>query len=156
MTREQIMSELKNNFRIEELVCNHTLARFGPDMSWMFLDTKLLEVLYVLKYQILHVPMIINTYHSMGPIAQRGLRCNLCLVPASKTASKQIYLSAHTMGKAVDVVFPASSNMTAEKARRLIKQHSHLLPCNVRIEKNVSWLHIDVFDAGVKVYEFNG
>ncbi|MGI6779671.1 MAG: hypothetical protein ACOX5O_03030 [Bacteroidales bacterium] len=46
--------------------------------------------------------------------------------------------------------------MTAAKARNLIRKKQHLIPYNVRIEKNVSWLHIDCFDMGVKVSEFTG
>ena len=47
-------------------------------------------------------------------------------------------------------------SITAVEARAIIKDKQKLLPYNIRIEKDVSWLHFDTYDAGVKVYEFNG
>lgn len=43
--------------------------------------------------------------------------------------------------------------------RQLIKAHADELPCPVRIERDVNWLHIDVYDdmsTDAKVVEFNG
>ena len=44
MTREQTIEALRPYFRVSELVCQHTFARFG-EQSWQFLDTDLLRVL---------------------------------------------------------------------------------------------------------------
>ena len=57
------------------------------------------------------------------------------------------------LGKAGDFTV---AGMTAEEARQKIKQFQHLLPCPIRLEEGVSWLHFDVMpnDAGVKVYGF--
>ena len=47
--------------------------------------------------------------------------------------------------------------MQAEKMRELIKANANLLPCNIRIEGGVSWLHFDVlpqYGINQKVYEF--
>ena len=68
----------------------------------------------------------------------------------------QIYLTAHANGAGMDFVFGANSGMTAAKARQLIKDNASKLPYNVRIEKDVTWLHIDCYDTGQKVNEFNG
>jgi uncharacterized protein YcbK (DUF882 family) len=69
--------------------------------------------------------------------------------------SKQsVYLSAHILGKAGDFTV---SGMSAEEARQKIKASALMLPCNVRIEGGVSWLHIDTLpQSGItqKVYEF--
>ena len=84
---------------------------------------------------------------------QKGLRCNMCQMVKEK---KAVYLSAHCLGKAGDFTI---SGMTAEQARQAIKANAHLLPCNIRIEKAVSWLHFDVlpqYNVTQKVYEFNG
>ena len=83
---------------------------------------------------------------------QRGLRCNRCELVKSKN---NVYLSAHILGKAGDFTI---KGMTAEEARQKIKNNAHLLPCAIRIEKGVSWLHLDVLpQSGItqKVYEFN-
>jgi hypothetical protein len=64
------------------------------------------------------------------------------------------YISAHILGKAGDFTV---SGMTAEQARQVIKTNAHILPCPIRIESGVTWLHFDVRpqdDFIGKVYEF--
>lgn len=153
MTRQEIIQRLKVYFDIQELVCNHTYQKFG-DKSWQFLDTEILHTVLVLRENILKVGMVCNDYKFGGKTTQRGLRCNLCPLVKDKTSKGLIYLSAHCNGAAFDFVFGASSGMTAAKARQLIKDNKDLLPFNVRIEKDVTWLHIDCYDTGSKVYEF--
>lgn len=97
--------------------------------------------------------MVINDYHNKGTITQRGLRCNLCPLVKNKTTQGLLYLTAHR-GMAFDIVFTKASSMTADRARSLIKENKDKLPCNVRLEKDVTWLHIDTYDEGIKVYEF--
>ena len=60
MEREEIIKELKNYFRIGELVCNHIYSKF-KDQAWMFLSTPLLHTLLVLRTEIINLPMIVNT-----------------------------------------------------------------------------------------------
>lgn len=152
MKRKEIIQRLKKYFEIRELVCPHTYRAWG-NASWKFLQTDALHTLLVLREEILQVPMVINTYHIGQNVTQRGLRCNLCPLMRNKTLNGVLYLTAHR-GGAWDVVFTIKSGMTAARARRKIKEKQHLLPCNVRIEKNVTWLHIDVYDEGVKIHEF--
>lgn len=67
---------------------------------------------------------------------------------------KNVYLSAHVLGKAGDFTV---RGMTALEARELIKKHADLLPCKIRLEGGVSWLHFDVlpqYGITQKVYEF--
>ena len=146
MTREDILTEIKRFFDIDELVCKHTLAKWG-ERAWQFLDTDYLHTLLVIRRDILQKPMYCNSYG----LNQRGLRCNLCPIVEEK---KDVYLSSHILGKAGDFTV---SGMTAEEARQKIKQFAHRLACNIRLEGGVSWLHIDVLpQAGVteKVYIF--
>lgn len=147
MTREEILSEIKTYFDAEELACNHTLAKYG-NQSWRFLDTMYLWCLLVIRKDILRKPMYCNN-HNVGT-HQRGLRCNLCELVKSKSA---LYLTAHGFGKAGDFTVVG---MAAEEARQKIKEFQHLLPCPIRMEAGVSWLHFDVMpnDKGVMVYEF--
>ena len=123
MTRQEILTAIKPYFDIEELVCDHTYAKW-KEQAWQFLDTDYLHALLVIRRDILKKPMWCNssTKH------QRGLRCNRC-------------------------------QMVQEKARQHIKRNADLLPCNIRMEKAVSWLHFDVlpqYGVTEKVYEFNG
>lgn len=148
MERRQILAEIKQFFDVEELVCDHTFAKWGEN-AWQFLDTAYLHTLLVVRKNILERPMMCN-YAGMH---QRGLRCNMCELVAEK---RSVYLSSHILGKAGDFTV---DGMTAGEAREKIKKHAHLLPYPIRMEKDVSWLHIDVLpQSGVtaKVYEFKG
>ena len=128
-------------FKIEELVCRHVYEKFG-DRAWMFIDDRLIETLNLLREKILGVPMIINTWKDGGGYSQRGLRCNRCQIVREKTSP---YLSAHILGKGVDF---NASGMTAEQARNEIIKAQVLLPWPIRLEKGVSWVHLDVYDNG--------
>ena len=146
MNRNQIITEIEKYFSVKELVCNHTYAKWGEN-SWQFLDTDFLHALLVIRRDILKSGMVCNSDNA----TQRGLRCNRCDLVKSK---QSVYLSAHILGKAGDFTV---SGMSAEEARQKIKSNAHLLPCNVRIEGGVSWLHIDTLpQSGItqKVYEF--
>lgn len=150
-TRTQIIAELKRYFNVKELVCNHVFAKHG-DKSWMFLSTPYLETLLFLRQDLLKVPMVCNT----NTLKQRGLRCNLCQIVKDKSAINVSYLSAHVTGSGGDF---SSAQMDAEQMRQLIKEHADELPWPVRIERDVNWLHIDVYDdmsTDAKVVEFNG
>lgn len=148
MTRSEIIEALRPYFNVSELVCSHTYKKWG-EKSWQFLDTNLLWCLLIIRRDILKVPMVVNN----ASHKQRGLRCNMCSVVREK---KDVYLSSHLFGKAIDAI---PSGMTAKQARELIKANADLLPCNIRIEKDVTWLHFDVlpqWDITDKVYEFKG
>lgn len=133
MTREQILKEIKPYFDIDELVCDHVYAKWG-ERSWQFLDTDLLHCLLIIRRDIIKMPMYCNSKTAH----QRGLRCNRCQLVKEKTF---VYLSSHILGKALDLSCPG---MKAEKMRELIKANADKLPCPIRIEKDVSWLHFDV------------
>lgn len=146
MTREDIIRDLRRYFQIAELVCNHTHSRWG-ERSWQFLDTDYLHALLIIRRDILQVPMTCN--HDGA--RQRGLRCNMCELVKGKTRN---YISSHILGKAGDFT---PKGMTAEQARQRIKENAHLLPCPIRLEAGVEWLHFDVlpqYGVTEKVYEF--
>ncbi len=144
--RDDIIKELSQYFRISELVCNHTFSWWG-ESSWQFLDTLYLECLLIIRRDILRVPM----YCNFSTAYQRGLRCNMCPMVKQK---KDVYLSSHLLGKAGDFTV---QGMSAQEARDKIIAAAELLPCNIRLEGEVSWLHIDVLPQyGIKdkVYVF--
>lgn len=146
LDREQIISELQKYFQIRELVCEHTFSEWG-ERAWQFLDTNYLACLLVIRRDILQLPMICN--HDGAN--QRGLRCNLCQIVKDKD---DLYLSSHVLGKAGDFTV---QGITAQEARSRIRNMAHLLPCPIRMEGGVSWLHFDVLPQyGItdKVYEF--
>ena len=75
----------------------------------------------------------------------------MCELVKSKKVN---YLSAHVRGKAGDFT---CKGMTAAQARGVILAYQDLLPCNIRLEDDVTWLHMDVLPQyGIedKVYLF--
>ena len=147
MNRDKIIRELHNYFQVSELVCGHTFSRWG-ERSWQFLDTDYLAALLIIRRDILQLPMTCNS----SSATQRGLRCNMCELVKEKNKN---YLSSHILGKAGDFTV---KGLTAEQARERIIQNAHLLPCNIRLEDKVTWLHMDVlpqFDIKERVYLFS-
>lgn len=145
--REAIIKALGKYFHVKELVCPHCYAKFG-ERSWQFLDSDLLYCILLLRETVIARPMYVNG----KKYTQRGLRCNMCEIVKGKT---DVYLSGHVLGKAIDFTV---SGMTAEEARKRVKQHAASFPCNIRLERGVSWVHIDVIQQyGIteKVHEFS-
>ena len=146
MTRDDIIRDIRKFFHVSELVCEHTHSKWG-ERAWQFLDTDYLHALLIIRKDILQVPMTCN--HDGAH--QRGLRCNLCPLVKEKDV---VYLSPHPLGKAGDFT---PKGMTAEQARQRIIANAHLLPCPIRLEEGVSWLHFDVlpqYDIKAQVYVF--
>jgi hypothetical protein len=149
MTRQEIITEVKKFFKVKELVCDHTYSAFG-ETSWQFLDTEILHTLLVVRRDILKVPITVNdTVHH-----QRGLRCNICDLVQEKSKAGKIYLSAHCNGAGLDLI---PQGVTAEEARNKIQVDHNLLPYPIRLEKDVTWVHIDCYDYmnGHKVNYFS-
>ena len=143
MTRSDIIEELKQYFDIEELVCRHTFLKHNGT-AWMFFRTELLETLLIVRRDILQIPIYVNNWKQGGNLDERGLRCNLCTLVKDKTKNGQQYLSAHVLGAGVDF---SAGTIPAEQARGIIAHHEELLPYPIRLEQNVSWVHLDVYDC---------
>lgn len=135
-------------FQLKELVCPHVLAKYG-EMAWMFLDSRLILNLDTIRER-LNKPIYVNR----GGLTQRGLRCPQCDIVKAKAEAGVLYMSAHTFGKAVDFDV---EGMTAEEVRGWLKEHGAYLPYPIRVENDVTWVHMDVFPNkdNVKVYFFN-
>lgn len=149
MTKKELINKLKPYFSIRELVCPHVYNRF-KETAWQFLSTELLSTLYVLRTEVLNVPMVVNNWSLNKSYSQRGLRCNLCELVKNK---KNVYLSAHCLGKAVDFT---PSGMSAEDARTLIKKNLNKFEYPIRLEEGTSWVHIDciTMDDSIKLITF--
>lgn len=150
MERQEIINEFKQRglFDIDELVCNHTFAKWG-EQSWQFLRTEYLHNLLIIRRDIIMKPMFCNDAQHF----QKGLRCNMCDLVHSKNV---VYLSSHILGCAGDFTSP---NMTAEQMRQLIIANADKLPYPCRLEDDVSWLHMDTlpqYGITKNVYLFKG
>ena len=151
MTRNELIEKLKQNFKIQELVCSHCYKKFG-DKSWQFLSTEILSVLYTLRYEIFNCPITVNTWAMKGTLSQRGLRCNRCSLVKDK---KTVYLSAHQLGKALD--FNVEGYATEEVYQK-IKDNVDKFEYPIRIEiTGGNWNHIDcyqLYGSDAKLIEF--
>lgn len=146
MTRNELIKEVKKNFKLKELVCPHCVNTYG-DKAWQFLSTELLSTIYVLRNEIIKKPMIVNNNTTF---TQRGLRCNMCQLVKSKTRP---YMSAHALGKAIDFHV---SDMSAEEVRQLIKKNIDKFEYPIRLEEGVNWVHVDCYtlDSDTKLVTF--
>ena len=158
MEKRDVITALKDFFEIEELVCRDVYSRFG-EKAWQFFDRDTLHCLLITRRDVLQTPMTINNWakwNSGEPsYDERGLRCNLCELTFTKTIKQQLYMSAHCNGAGFDFT---TKRLSAEECRRIIKENIHLSPCRIRLEKGVSWVHLDTFDdpsSTEKCVEFN-
>ena len=153
MTRNQLIDKLKNNFDIKELVCQHCYNKF-KDNAWQFLSTELLSTLYTLRYVIFNKPITINNWHQKGSLSQRGLRCNMCPIVKDK---KDVYISAHILGNAVDFNV---QGYTTEQVYNEIRNNIDKFEYPIRIESNsTTWCHCDTYQpigSTTKLVEFKG
>ena len=153
MSRNKLISKLKNNFNIKELVCKHCYNKFG-ETSWQFLSTELLSTLYTLRYVIFNKPITINTWHKGGSFTQRGLRCNMCQLVKDK---KTTYVSAHILGQAID--FNVQDH-TTEDVYEAIRNNIDEFEYPIRMEiTGGNWNHIDCYQpycSEAKLIEFKG
>lgn len=113
--------------------------------GWEILDNKLLITIDIVREIIGH-PLICNTWFQDGSRENCGYR--------AKNSSVGAYFSQHKEGKAVDLI---CSKMSAEEMRQKIIANQDKLPYPIRMEDDVTWLHIDVKDIdykGKKIYLF--
>lgn len=97
-----------------------------------YFDPKLLETIDVVR-EIIGLPLICNTWFQDGNRKNCGYRTVQCSVGVAQ--------SQHKLGKAVDLI---CHKMSAEEMRQKIEANKDKLPYQIRIEKVVNWLHIDV------------
>lgn len=132
-------------FGLEELICPHVYYKFG-NFAWNFFDTRLIMTLDAIRDRIGRA-IFVNDWHKKGQFSQRGLRCPECQLVKDKAVAGELYMSAHTLGKAVDFEI---QGMLAEESRKWIIQHEEWWPAAIRLESGVSWVHLDVYNDGTQ------
>jgi hypothetical protein len=167
-------------FDLEELVCPHIFYKFG-EFIWQRFDERLLKTMdfireklgavfvnnwdsseYLNSEYVMYIRSRIKAGLSVdenkapakpkGIFTQRGYRCNLCSIPSGKTKANELYASAHTCFQAVD--FDVQGR-TAEEVRKWIVDNAYKMPFPVRLEKGVSWVHLDIVNSEQKVQLIN-
>jgi hypothetical protein len=128
-------------FSIDELVCPDVYHKYGQT-AFSFFDQRLLINLDNIR-QRLGKPIWINDWLVHGSNEESGLRCMFCSIVQAKIKAKELYVSAHITGQAVDFHV---EGMTAEEVRQWLVAKQNLLPYAIRLESDVNWVHCDVRD----------
>jgi len=123
---------VSKSFKAHELVPEH-IYRHYKEMSWKFINPKLIITIDLLKDHFNLGTMTINNYFWGGSRKWSGWR-----TPKSEYYSET---SQHSLGNAVDIVF---SHYSAEEVRNYIIDNPHIFPYIKGIELGVEWVHIDV------------
>lgn len=156
MSENEILKEIKEYFDIRELVDKETYDKYG-EKAWQFMCPRLLHTMLVIRKE-LDKSITVNNWHIGGSFSQRGLRTNMQPIVKAK---KNLYLSAHLMGRALDFDV---KGMTSHEVRNWLVANASKLPYPIRLEnkfaktgKEITWVHLDVFynDKNSKVYLFN-
>jgi len=138
-------------FELKELVCPHVFNKFGEG-AWQFLHPRLLITLDKLRER-LNKPIFVNNWDIGGSFDERGFRCIQCELVKKAIKEKRLYVSPHMEGQGAD--FDVEGMLSGE-VRQWIVKNQGILPYAVRLENNVSWIHLDVREVkGYKVYLFN-
>ena len=139
------------HFSVKELVCPHIYDKFG-DTAFALFDDKLLSTLDFLRDQL--GPIYINDWDSGGGFSQRGFRCIQCQLVKDAIKKNQLYVSAHMTGQAAD--FDVENKPSGE-VRLWILANEIKMPHPIRLEKNVTWVHLDTRNTDdMKIILFNG
>jgi hypothetical protein len=138
-------------FDLDEIACPHVYNKFG-EIVWQFLDPRLLITLDTIRVNI-GKPIFINNWKQSGQFDERGFRCIQCELVKKAITENRLYVSPHMTGQGAD--FDVQGLIAEEVRQWLIKNHN-ILPYPIRLENNVSWIHLDVREiAGEKVHLFN-
>lgn len=138
-------------FSLDELMCPHAYNQFG-EMTWSFFDPRLLQVLDTIREHI-DKSIYVNNWMIKGEFSQRGFRCVKCQLVRDAFNSGKLYISPHMTGQAVDFDIVG---LSAEQGRQWIIDNQNILPYNIRLEKAVGWIHLDVRGGKEKITMFNG
>lgn len=133
------------HFGLEELVDKKTFEDHGEN-AWNLLDESLLKVIDELR-EAHGKPVYCNNWDQGGTTQWRGYRPRYCPIGAP--------MSMHRKGMAFDLTL---EGLTGEQARELVRKLHALgrLQGIRRIERKVSWLHIDSKATGhTELVEFD-
>jgi hypothetical protein len=114
------------------------------DHGWDMLCDRLKQTIDYCR-ELFNAPLVINDWKNKGHRQNCGFRTKTCAVGAK--------FSAHKQGMAADII---CSRLSAAQMRKILHDNADKLPFKVRLEANVSWLHIDVRTDGQteKIKEF--
>lgn len=145
------MIQKPDYFDLEEIVCAHVYKKYG-ETAWGIFDPRLLLTIDRIREKI-GKPIFVNNWKEEGNLSQRGFRCPQCNLVKTASDENRLYVSAHMTGQAID--FEVQGLLSSEVREWIIK-NKNLWPYPIRLEKDVSWIHLDTRDnfTGEKVTLF--
>lgn len=140
-----------NYFKIQEFVSKKTYNKYG-DKCVQFIDQRILDFINKLRED-LKKPITINNWLWNGSFEQRGLRTNLDEIVKNKTNKDILYVSQHTLGKAIDFNVKGMSNK--ETYEYIIKNYhtngyDKYITRIEHIDSAPNWIHVDCANTGKK------
>lgn len=143
---------IKDYFDLQEIVCPEVYKKYGQ-LAWLFFDPRLLATMLALR-QRLNKAIYVNNWKEGGSDTQKGLRCILCALVQKVIIDKILYMSEHMEGQAWDFQV---EGLHAEEVRQYIITNKNLWPYPIRLEADVSWVHMGTRNDGSvsKVILFN-
>lgn len=125
----------------------------NEEEGWELIDDKLIITIDFLKELFgMDVKLIANNWKWGGNRENCCYRSIDCTVGARMSRHKDY--DGDGDGEAIDLISP---QISAADMRAVIDMHKDELPYPVRIEKDVTWLHIDTANkSNQKIYWFNG
>ena len=137
--------KFRQYFKPHELVSLLHYTEFDDkDEIYSLFDDKLKAVMVYLR-ETINKPFIVNNWKNQGQFQYRGYRDRTCSIGAPK--------SMHRVGKAIDFDI---IGWDAELSRkRIIELCIKGLPCQIRMEKGVNWVHIDVKPVENSTHKIN-
>lgn len=138
-----------SKFKIQEFVSKQVYEKYGNRCK-EFIDQRIIDFMDKLRDD-LGKPITINDWLWGGRFQQRGLRANLDQIVKDKTNKGILYVSQHTLGKAVDFNVKGMSNR--EVYEYIIKNYhtngyDKYITRMEHIDSAPTWIHVDVSNTG--------
>lgn len=144
MRKELILETMKGKFIVQEFVSKKVYDLLGDEAIHLlnpFLIRAVCRLKDVYPGKIIHI----NNWFWRGNSENRGFR--------EQSSPVGVKNSQHKLGEALDFVI---SGISSEEVRRYIKDHPNEFPGIHRMEKDVSWVHIDTKKTrNGEIYEFS-
>ncbi|MFA5803654.1 MAG: D-Ala-D-Ala carboxypeptidase family metallohydrolase [Melioribacteraceae bacterium] len=126
------------HFLVQELVDPFTYKLLGEN-SLICMDIRILKLLDQLR-DYFNKPMHVNDWHVGGLMKSRGFRC-----PSNPVGAN---FSQHRFGRAADFTI---DEINSDNVREIILANQHLEPFDqiTAMEKNITWVHVDIRMTGL-------
>lgn len=120
---------------------------YNENIGWEWIDARLLRCLDAVR-ELINRPIYVNTWKFGGNYRYRCVRIAAC--PVYRPTS---YHSLSDTRKVMAADFSANA-ITAEQIRQAIVSEGDKFPYPIRLESDVTWVHLDVANTSSKYISF--